>query len=94
MSTIKTRTKTKACRVSTVLYIAGFCGVATIMHIICKFIVITLHYFHSDTMVMVDDVQESDSTTVSGINVCGESMLATVCAEVASTGAESAIISL
>ena len=64
------------------------------IHIICKFIVITLQYFHSDTMVMVDDIQESDSTTVSGINVCGESMLATVCAEVASTGAESAIISL
>ena len=61
-----------------------FAELLTIMHIFYKFIIITLQYFHSDTMMIVDDVQESDSTTVSGINVCGESMPATVCAEVAS----------
>ena len=70
-----------------------FVELLTIMHIFCKFI-ITLQYFHSDNMVIVDDVQESDSTTVSGINVRGESMPSTVCAEVANTGEESEIISL
>ena len=66
----------------------------TILQIICKFIIITLQYLHSDTMVIVDDVQESNSTTVSDINVCGESMPTTVCAEVTSTREESEIVSL
>ena len=56
-----------------------FAELLTIMHIFYKFIIITLQYFHSDTMMIADDVQESDSTTVSGINVCGESMPASVC---------------
>ncbi|XP_068676859.1 uncharacterized protein [Montipora foliosa] len=52
-------------------------------------------YLHSDTMVIVDEIQESDSTTVSGINICGEStILATLCAVVTSTGEESEIVSL
>ena len=70
-----------------------FVELLTILHIICKFI-ITLQYLHSDTMVIVDDVQKSDSTTVPVINVCGESMPTTVCAEVSSTGEESEIVSL
>lgn len=46
-------------------------------------------------MVIVDDIQESDSTTVSGIDVCGESRIpAKVCAEIASTGDESERVSL
>ena len=66
-----------------------FVELLTILRISCKFIIIiTLQYLHSDTMGIVDDVQESDSTTVSGINVCRESMSAMVCAEVASTGEE------
>lgn len=52
-------------------------------------------YLHSDSMVIVDDIQGSDSTTVSGINICGESTIpTTVCAEVTSTGELSEIVSL
>ena len=46
-------------------------------------------------MVIGEDIQEPDSTTVSGINVSEEStMSATVCTEEASTGEESEIVSL
>ncbi|KAJ7371419.1 hypothetical protein OS493_025885 [Desmophyllum pertusum] len=51
-------------------------------------------HLHSDTLVIGDDIQESDGTTVSVITVCEEStMPATVGAEVASTGEESETVS-
>ena len=56
---------------------------------------ITLQDHCSDTMVIGDNIEESDSATFSVITVCEENtMSATVCAEVASTGEGSDTVSL
>jgi len=56
---------------------------------------ITLQDPYSDTLVIRDDIEESDSATFSVITVCEESaMPATVCAEVSSTGEGSETVSL
>ena len=56
---------------------------------------ITLQDPYSDTLVIGDDIEESDSVTFPVITVCEESpMPATVCAEVSRTGERSEIVSL
>ena len=82
-------------RVSTVTCIGDLCGIVDdLVHNLLIYF-ITLQDPYSDTLVIGDEIEESDSATVSVITVCEESTLpATVCAAVSSTGEGSETVSL
>lgn len=82
-------------RASTVTGIGDLCGIVNnlVHNLLIHFI--TLQDPYSDTLVIGDDIEESDSATFSVITVCEENtMPATVCAEVSSTGEGSETVSL
>ena len=79
-----------------VTFIGDFCGIVNdlLVHNLLIYF-ITLQDHSSDTLVIGDDITESDSATFSGITVCEENTKpATLCAEVSSTGEGSETVSL
>ena len=82
-------------RASTVTCIGDLCGIVTnlVHNLLIHFI--TLQDPYSDTLVIGDNIKESDSATFSVITVWEETtMPASVCAEVSSTGEGSETVSL
>ena len=82
-------------RASTVTCIENLCGIVNnlVHNLLIHFIALQDPY--SDTLVIGDDIEESDSATFSIITVCEEStMLSTECAGVSSTGEKSETVSL
>ncbi|CAH3046708.1 unnamed protein product, partial [Porites lobata] len=75
--------------------IGDLCGIVDdLVHNLLTYF-ITLQDPYSDNLVIGDEIEESDSATVSVITVCEESTLpATVCAAVSSTGEGSETVSL
>ena len=84
----------KTYRVFTVTFMGDHYGIVDdlVHNLLSHFI--SLQDPYSDTLVIGDDIEESDSATFSVITVCEEStMPATVCAEVSSTGEGSETVS-
>ena len=85
----------KTYRVFTVTFIGDRYGIVDdlVHNLLIHFI--SLQDPYSDTLVIGDDIEESDSASFSVITVCEQStMPATVCAEVSSTGEGSETVSL
>ena len=77
-------------------FIGDVCGIVNdllVHNLLIHFITLQDHY--SETLVIGDDITESDSATFSVLTVCEETtMPSTLCAEVSSTGEGSDTVSL